>query len=258
MSYSISDARRSADFGSRNPVETRWRRPLMRFTKYQIPTRFTKAISQPLGHPAIQRDAVEVDAASVADEWHLPPRDAVVDRVAAHREIGRRRIDVEPARLERVVLVLRNVLGFHGALLTVVRGVVERGRDVPLRGTSPAMVGSRPRSATRDDALASVGRELRFSVRLARNRARVGDVRSSEPCDAGTRRMVGSRCYRRRGPAVRRRVALATDGESPGIAVKSAAAGHRFYHRAVPEQARGSLLRLDLSIVTDRRSRRRG
>src|SRR5438067_1863456 len=132
MSYSISDARRSADFGSPNPVETRWRRPLMRFTKYQIPTRFTKAISHPLGHPAIQRDAVEVDAASVADEWHLPPRDAVVDRVAAHREIGRRRIDVEPARLERVVL--RNVLGFHAALLTVVpRGGGEGPRRAAVR-----------------------------------------------------------------------------------------------------------------------------
>src|SRR5205809_1899377 len=89
MSYSISEARRSADFSSAKPVETRNRWPLIRFMKYQRSPRFTKPIAHPLGHPAIQREAIEANDASLFDERDLPPRDAVIERVDAHAQVAR-------------------------------------------------------------------------------------------------------------------------------------------------------------------------
>src|SRR5215218_568176 len=72
MSSSISLARRSADFRSANPVDSRNTRPLIILRKYQMPPRFTKAMLHPLGHPAIDRFAIEPNDATVSDERDLP------------------------------------------------------------------------------------------------------------------------------------------------------------------------------------------
>src|SRR5688500_6795409 len=100
MSCSISTARRSADFLSANPVDSRNRWPLMRFAKYQISPRFSKAMLHPLAHPAIERQAVEPDAPTVLDEWNLSTADSVIERVSAHAQVLRSGIHVEPARLD--------------------------------------------------------------------------------------------------------------------------------------------------------------
>jgi len=57
----------------------------------------------PLGHPAIERLAVEPDEASVTDERQLQPCHLVVQRVARHAEVLRRGVHVEPARRDRRV-----------------------------------------------------------------------------------------------------------------------------------------------------------
>src|SRR5205823_2122857 len=100
MSCSMSEARRSADLRSAKPVDTTNRCPLIIFLKYQRSPRFIKAIAHPLCHPTIQCKTIEANAASLLDERNLPPANLVVERMHAHTQITRRRIDVEPTRLE--------------------------------------------------------------------------------------------------------------------------------------------------------------
>src|SRR5438477_11204540 len=100
MSCSMSDARRSADFRSANPVETMNRCPLIIFLKYQSSPRFIKPIAHPLCHPPIQCKTIEANAASLLDERDLPPSNLVIERVHAHTQVARRRVDVEPSRLQ--------------------------------------------------------------------------------------------------------------------------------------------------------------
>src|SRR5437762_13085920 len=101
MSCSMSEPRRSADFRSANPVDTTNRCPLIIFLKYQRSPRFIKPIAHPLCHPPIQCKTIEANAASLLDERHLPPANLVIERVHAHTQVARRRVDVEPSRLER-------------------------------------------------------------------------------------------------------------------------------------------------------------
>src|SRR5215510_41248 len=107
ISYSISAARRSADFLSANPVDSRNRWPLIRFVKYQISPRFSKPISHSLAHPAIERDTVEANRATVFDEWNLSSADTVVERNAAHAEVPCRGPHVEPPRFADRMITLR-------------------------------------------------------------------------------------------------------------------------------------------------------
>src|SRR5438128_127369 len=100
MSCSMSEPRRSADFRSANPVDTTNRCPLIIFLKYQSSPRFIKPITHPLCHPAIQRETIESNAASLLDERDLTPANLVVERVHAHTQIARRSVDVEPSRLK--------------------------------------------------------------------------------------------------------------------------------------------------------------
>src|SRR5437899_549052 len=100
MSSSISFARRSAAFLWANPVDSRNRRPLIIFRKYQIPPRFLKAMLHPLAHPAIECLAVEPDESTASNEWNLTAADAVIERMSAHAEVLRSRVHVEPARLD--------------------------------------------------------------------------------------------------------------------------------------------------------------
>jgi hypothetical protein len=106
MSCSISDARRSADFRSAKPVDTTNRWPLIIFLKYQVSPRFIKPIAHPLCHPAIQRETVETDDASLPDERDLAAPDALIQRMDAHAQVPGRAGHVEPARLEYGVLLL--------------------------------------------------------------------------------------------------------------------------------------------------------
>jgi hypothetical protein len=57
----------------------------------------------PLGHPAIERLAVEPDEASMTDERQLQPGDLVIQRVSGHAEVPRGRVDVEPTWGDRRV-----------------------------------------------------------------------------------------------------------------------------------------------------------
>src|SRR5207253_10992329 len=67
---------------------------------YQSSPRFIKATAHPLGHPAIECKAIETNEASLLHEWDLATCDAVVERVDAHAQVARRRVDVEPSRFE--------------------------------------------------------------------------------------------------------------------------------------------------------------
>src|SRR5437016_5813893 len=100
MSCSISENRPSADYRSAKPVDSTNRCPLIIFLKYQRSPRFIKPIAHPLCHPPIQCKTIEANAASLLDERDLPPTNLVVERMHAHTQIARRRIDVEPPRLE--------------------------------------------------------------------------------------------------------------------------------------------------------------
>src|ERR1700680_846980 len=128
MSCSISTARRSADFLSANPVDSRNRWPLIRFVKYQISPRFSKPIAHPLAHPAIQRLAVEPDDPTTPYERNLTTAHAVVEPMSAHAQVLRGRVDVEPAGLDD--RSRSNVSRFHGGtpreLPRVLSGGAER------------------------------------------------------------------------------------------------------------------------------------
>src|SRR5437899_12520586 len=100
MSCSMSEARRSADFRSANPVDTTNRCPLIIFLKYQRSPRFIKPMAHPLCHPPIKCKTIEANAASLLDERDLTPANLVIERVHAHTQIARGRVDVEPSRLE--------------------------------------------------------------------------------------------------------------------------------------------------------------
>ena len=125
MSCSISEARRSAAFLSANPVDSRYRWPLICFPKYQTSPRFFKAMLHPLAHPSIERLAVEPDDPATPDEWNLAAADAVIERVAAHAQVLRSRVHVEPARLDD--RSRSNVSRFHGETPVNCRGCCREG-----------------------------------------------------------------------------------------------------------------------------------
>jgi hypothetical protein len=76
----------------------------------------------PLVHPAIERLAVEPDDPTVSDEWNLTAADAVIERVAAHAQILRGRVHVEPARLDD-----RSRSNVHGETPVNCRGCCREG-----------------------------------------------------------------------------------------------------------------------------------
>jgi hypothetical protein len=55
-------------------------------------------------HPTIERESVEPNHAPVLHEGNLPPTDAVVERVDAHAQVARRRVDIEPAWFNNRIL----------------------------------------------------------------------------------------------------------------------------------------------------------
>src|SRR5205823_12645782 len=83
-----------------NPYTASNSLPCIIFFKYLTSPRFIKAIAHPLCHPPIQCKTIEANAASLPDERDLPPANLVVERMHAHTQIARRRVDVEPSRLE--------------------------------------------------------------------------------------------------------------------------------------------------------------
>lgn len=111
MSCSISDARRLADFRSANPVEITNRCPLIIFLKYQVSPRFIKAMTHPLCHPAIESESIEQDDSPVLHERNLATPDAVVQRIDAHAEVPRGRVDIQPARFNEGIV--RPFAWFH-------------------------------------------------------------------------------------------------------------------------------------------------
>jgi hypothetical protein len=129
MSCSISHARRSADFLSANPVDSRNSWPLIVFRRYQIPPRFLKAIAHPLAHPAIKSLSIESNDPTAPNEWNLPTTDAVIDRMPAHAEVLSRGVDVEPARLDD--RSGNDVLRFHDGTPSGAEGVGGRGDRLP-------------------------------------------------------------------------------------------------------------------------------
>src|SRR6516165_10338210 len=141
MSCSISHARRSADFLSANPVDSRNSWPLIVFRKYQIPPRFLKAIAHPLAHPAIKSLPVESNDPTAPNEWNLPTTDAVIDRVSAHTEVLSRGVHVEPTRLDD--RSWNDVLRFHGGTPLRCRGCWWKGRS------AAAISGDRPHRQSR-------------------------------------------------------------------------------------------------------------
>jgi hypothetical protein len=60
----------------------------------------TKAILDLLLEPAVERQAIESQKATVADEWQLLARHLVVQSMRSHAEVLRGRVDVEPTRLD--------------------------------------------------------------------------------------------------------------------------------------------------------------
>jgi hypothetical protein len=103
---------------------------LIIFFKYQTSPRFIKAIAHPLCHPTIERESIESNHAPVLHEGNLPPADAVVQRVDAHAQVARRRIDVQPTRFDDGIL--RPFAWFHTALQTPEQLCVVRCRDAGL------------------------------------------------------------------------------------------------------------------------------
>jgi len=112
MSTSTSAARRSADFLSANPVDTRNRWPLIRFVKYQTPPRVSKAMTRPLSHPPIELVAIEANQPPLADERDVATIDAAIDGARRHAQAARGRRDIKPVRVNR--RVLNNVCRLHG------------------------------------------------------------------------------------------------------------------------------------------------
>src|SRR5262245_13771233 len=93
MSSSISLARRSAAFLSANPVDSRYSWPLIILRRYQTSPRFTKAILDLLLEPAVERQAIESQKATVANEWQLLARHLVVQSMWSHADVLRGRVD---------------------------------------------------------------------------------------------------------------------------------------------------------------------
>ena len=191
MSCSISTARRSADFLSANPVDSRNRWPLIRFVKYQISPRFSKPIAHPLAHPAIQRLAVEPDDPTTPYERNLTTAHAVVERMSAHAQVLRGRVDVEPARLDD--RSRSNVSRFHGGtpreLPRVLSGGAERlppgAETTGIVGAALGFSGSVDGSGqglelTSVSSLSGIGL-LERRLTAARKHAVGGRVRSSAP-----------------------------------------------------------------------------
>lgn len=109
-------------------VDSRNRWPLIRLVKYQISPRFSKPIAHPLAHPAIQRLTIEPDDPTTPYERNLTTAHAVVERMSAHAQVLRGRVDVKPARLDD--RSRSNVSRFHGGtpreLPRVLSGGAER------------------------------------------------------------------------------------------------------------------------------------
>jgi len=57
-------------------------------------------MAHPLGHPAIESKAIKTNQPSALDERDLTACDTVVQRIDAHAQVVRRRVDIEPSRFE--------------------------------------------------------------------------------------------------------------------------------------------------------------